>query len=74
MAFPGASCPQAGPAAQPGRAATSIMPKFALKMLLTGLTVRRGSRRTDGVQFVATLLTLAVIVLAGLYIWLHGPY
>jgi hypothetical protein len=50
------------------------MPKFALKMLLTGLTVRRGSRRTDGVQVVAALLTLAVIVLAGLYIWSHGPY
>jgi hypothetical protein len=52
----------------------SIMPKFALKMLLTSLTVRHGSRRSDGVQLVATLLTLAVIVLAGLYIWAHGPY
>jgi hypothetical protein len=52
----------------------SIMPKLALKMLLTGLAVRRGSKRTDGVQLAAALLTLAVIVPAGLYIWLHGPY
>jgi H+-transporting ATPase len=42
------------------------MPKFALKMLLTGLTLRRGSKRTDGVQLAAALLTLTVIVLAGL--------
>jgi hypothetical protein len=58
----------------PGHAAMSLMPKFALKMLLTSLTVRRGSKRSDGVQLVATLLTLALIVLAGLYIWSHGPY
>jgi hypothetical protein len=63
-----------GPAARSGRAAVSIMPKLALKMLLTGLTLRRGSRRTDGVQLAAALLTLTVIVLAGLYIWSHGPY
>jgi hypothetical protein len=50
------------------------MPKFALKMLLSGLALRRGSRRNDGVQFAAALLTLAVIVLAGLYIWSHGQY
>jgi hypothetical protein len=50
------------------------MPKFALKMLLTGLAVRRGSKRTDGAQLAAALLTLAVIVLAGLYIWSHGQY
>jgi hypothetical protein len=72
--FPDASCPQAGPAAQPGRAAMSTTPKFALKMLLTGLAVRHGSRRSDGVQLAASLLTLAVIVLAGLYIWSHGQY
>jgi hypothetical protein len=52
----------------------SIMPKFALKILLTGLAVRRGSKRTDGVQLAASLLTLTVIVLAGLYIWSHGRY
>jgi hypothetical protein len=50
------------------------MPKFALKRLLTGLAARHGSKRTDGVQLVASLLTVAVIVLAGLYIWAHGPY
>jgi len=50
------------------------MPKLALKMLLTSLTVRRGSKRADGVQLAAALLTLAVIVLAGLYVWTHGPY
>lgn len=50
------------------------MAKFALKMLLTSIAARRGSKRTDGVQLAAALLTLAVIVLAGLYIWSHGPY
>jgi len=50
------------------------MPKFALKLLLTSLTVRRGSKRMDGAQLVASLLTLIGIVLVGLYVWSHGQY
>jgi hypothetical protein len=50
------------------------MQKFALKLLLTGLIVRRGSKRIDGVQLAASLLTLVVIVLVGLYVWSHGQY
>jgi hypothetical protein len=50
------------------------MPKFALKMLLTSLIVRRGSKRVDGAQLAASILTLVVIVLVGLYVWSHGQY
>jgi hypothetical protein len=51
-----------------------IMQKFALKLLLTSLIVRRGSKRVDGAQFAALLLTLVGIVLVGLYIWSHDQY
>jgi hypothetical protein len=47
------------------------MHKFALKLLLTSLFVRRGSKRIDGAQMAALLLILVVIVLAGLYMWSH---
>jgi hypothetical protein len=50
------------------------MQKFALKLLLTSLIVRRGSKRIDGAQLAAPLLTLAVIILVGLYVWSHGQY
>jgi hypothetical protein len=50
------------------------MQKFALKLLLTGLIVRRGSKRIDGAQLAASLLTLAVIGLVGLYSWSRGQY
>jgi hypothetical protein len=50
------------------------MQKFALKLLLTNLTVRRGSKRIDGAQLAASLLTLTVIVLIGLYVWSHGQF
>ncbi len=48
--------------------------KFALKMLLTSLTVRRRSGRIRGVEVVTTLLTLALLVAVGVYIWAHGGY
>jgi hypothetical protein len=50
------------------------MQKFALRLLLTSLIVRRGSKRIDGAQLAASLLTLVVIVLVGLYMWSHGEY
>jgi hypothetical protein len=50
------------------------MQKFALKLLLTNLTVRRGSKRIDGAQLAASLLALILIFLAGLYAWSHGQY
>jgi hypothetical protein len=51
------------------------MQKFALKMLLTNLTVgRSSSRRTRGVQVVTSLLTLFLLAAVGLYIWTHGGY
>lgn len=50
------------------------MQKFALKLLLTNLLVRRGSKRGDGAQFVASLLTLLLIASVGIYLWVHGPY
>jgi hypothetical protein len=50
------------------------MQKFALKMLLTNMVLKRRSKRVDGAQFVASLLTLVAIVSVGLYIWAHGPY
>ncbi len=49
------------------------MQKFALKMLLTGLTVgRSSSRRIRGIQFVTAVLTLFLLATVGLYIWAHG--
>jgi len=50
------------------------MQKFALKLLLTSLVVRRRSKRIDGAQLAASLVTLVVIVSVGLYVWTHGPY
>jgi hypothetical protein len=50
------------------------MQKFVLKLLLTNLIVRRGSKRIDGAQLVASLLTLILIFLVGLYVWSHGQY
>ena len=50
------------------------MQKFALKLLLTSLMFRRRSNRLDGAQLVAWLLTTAVIVFVGIYLWVHGPY
>jgi hypothetical protein len=49
------------------------MQKFALKMLLTSLTVgRSSSRRIRGVQVVTAVLTLFLLATVGLYIWAHG--
>jgi hypothetical protein len=51
------------------------MQRFALKMLLTSLTVgRSSSRRIRGVQVVTTVLTLVLLAIVGLYIWAHGGY
>ena len=50
------------------------MHKFALRFLLTSLIAQRGSKRIDGVQLAASLLTLLVIALVGLYMWSHGQY
>jgi hypothetical protein len=50
------------------------MQKFALKLLLTSLIARRGSKRINGAHFAASLLTLILIFWIGLYIWLHGQY
>jgi len=50
------------------------MQKFALKLLLTSLIVRRKSKRIDGAQLAASLLTVVVIVLVGLHVWSHGQY
>ncbi len=50
------------------------MQKFALKMLLTSMVLNRRSKRVDGAQFVASLLTLVAIISVGLYIWAHGSY
>jgi hypothetical protein len=51
------------------------MQKFALKMLLTSLAVRRSSsQRIRGIQFVTTVLTLVLLATVGLYIWAHGGY
>jgi hypothetical protein len=51
------------------------MQKFALKMLLTSLTVgRSSSRRVRGVQVVTAVLTLFLLVTVGLYIWAHGGH
>ena len=50
------------------------MQKFVIKLLLTSLVFRRGSKRIEGAQLVASLLTLVVIVSVGLYVWAHGMY
>ena len=51
------------------------MPKFALKMLLTSLTIgRSSSRRVRSMQVVTSVLTLFLLVVVGLYIWSHGGY
>lgn len=48
--------------------------KFVLKLLLTSLVFRKGSKRIEGAQLAATLLTLFVIISVGLYVWAHGLY
>jgi hypothetical protein len=49
------------------------MQKFALKMLLTSLTVSRSpSRRIRGMQVVTAVLTLFLLATVGLYLWAHG--
>ena len=50
------------------------MPKLALKLLLTSLVFKRRSKRMSGMQFVGSLLTLALIVSVGLYVSTRGPY
>jgi len=50
------------------------MQKFALKLLLANLVFKRRARRMDGVELVASLLILILIVSVGLYVWVHGPY
>ena len=59
---------------EPATPRSRIMPKFAIKLLLTSLIVRRGSKRMDGAQLAAALLMLVAIVLVGLYLWSHGQY
>ena len=49
------------------------MPKFALKMLLTSLTIgRSSSRRISGLQAATAVITLFMLATVGLYIWRHG--
>jgi hypothetical protein len=49
------------------------MQKFALKMLLTSLTIgRSSSQRIRGVQVIMAVLTLFLLAIVGLYIWAHG--
>ena len=50
------------------------MQKFALKLLVTELIYRRGSKRVGGAQFLSTLLTLVLITCVGIYLLIHGPY
>ena len=50
------------------------MQKFALKMLLTNMVLKRRSKRVDSAQIVASVLTLVAIVSVGIYVWVHGPY
>jgi hypothetical protein len=51
----------------------SPMQKFALKMLLTGLTVgRSSSRQIRGMQFVTADLIPFLLATVGLYVWAHG--
>jgi len=49
------------------------MQRFALKMLLTSLTVGRSSSgRIRGIQVLTAVLTLFLLAAVGLYIWAHG--
>jgi|WetSurMetagenome_2_1015567.scaffolds.fasta_scaffold779688_3 hypothetical protein len=49
------------------------MPKFALKMLLTSLTIgRSSSKRVRGIQVVTSILTLILLAAVALYVWTHG--
>ncbi len=49
------------------------MPKIALKMLLTSLTIGRGySRRISGLQAASAVLMLFMLATVGLYVWRHG--
>jgi hypothetical protein len=51
------------------------MQKFALKMLLTSLTIgRSSSRRIRSAQVVTSVLTLILLAAVGRYIWTHGGY
>ena len=50
------------------------MQRLALKLLLTSLVFRRGSKHIEWPQLIASLLTLFVLVSVGLYIWTHGAY
>jgi hypothetical protein len=50
------------------------MQKFVLKLLLASLVFRTGSKRIEGAQLVASLLTLVVIISVGLYVWAQGLY
>jgi hypothetical protein len=59
---------------EPATSKSRIMQKFAVKLLLTSLIARRGSKRINGPQLAASLLTLVVIVVVGLYVWSHGQY
>jgi hypothetical protein len=59
---------------EPATSKSRRMQEFALKLLLTSLIVRRGSKRVDGAQLAASLLTLVGIVLVGLYMWSHDQY
>lgn len=67
--------PRTSPARTGPPPQSQSMQKFALKMLLTSLTIGRSpSRRIRGVQVVTTVLTLFLLVAVGLYIWAHGGY
>lgn len=51
------------------------MPRFALKMLLTSLTVGRSSSRPiRSMQLATAVLTLVLLAVVGLYVWAHGGY
>ena len=50
---------------EPATPKSRTMQKFALKLLLTSLVVRRRSKRIDGAQLAASLVTLVVIVSVG---------
>jgi len=49
------------------------MQRFALKMLLTSLTVgRSSSQRIRGIQAATAVLTLVLLAAVGIYVWAHG--
>jgi hypothetical protein len=74
MAVCGCIMPTGPGRSAPATSKSSIMQKFALKLLLTSLIVRRKSKRIDGAQLATSLLTLALLFSIGLYAWLHGQY